>query len=276
MKIETLVVTMDQHDHLLAEKMNLQTDAVIGNQSDLTADEAVCWQGHSVRWFSRTERGVGRNRNLVLSRATADVCVLADDDLRFVDGYPQIVRRAFEEAGDADVVVFNLLERTPARYRNKRLRRIHWYNYARYGAARLAVRRQSIEKAGLRFSTQFGGGARYGSGEDTIFLHQCLRRGLKIVAVPYAIAEVDQTARSSWFSGYNEKFFEDKGALYACLYSRWAVVLCVRYLLRYRHKYRAAVSMKDALGWMLKGAKVYRDQSKTNTAKGEEIGCGSA
>ena len=48
-----------------------------------------------VTYLNMAERGVGKNRNAVLQNATADICVFADDDMTFVDGYPQIVERAF-------------------------------------------------------------------------------------------------------------------------------------------------------------------------------------
>lgn len=55
--------------------------------------------------------------------------------------------------------------------------RVRWYNYAKYGAARLAVRREALIKSDINFSLRFGGGAQYGSGEDTIFLSDCLKKG---------------------------------------------------------------------------------------------------
>lgn len=37
--------------------------------------------------------------------------------------------------------------------------RVRWYNYAKYGAARLAVRREALIKSDINFSLRFGGGA---------------------------------------------------------------------------------------------------------------------
>lgn len=64
------------------------------------------------------------------------------------------------------------------------------------------------------------------------FLKECLDKGLRLYAVPYAIAEIDQDAASSWFTGYTEKYFYDKGALYASLYPRIWRMIAVRFLLR--------------------------------------------
>lgn len=262
MNIETLVVTVDQHDYTLASHMHIQTTAVIGNQADHEREETTLVDGHPVLWLTDTARGVGRNRNKVLDRATADICVWADDDMRFVDGYPQIVERAIEENPDADVLVCNLLSSHNTRYTHTRVRRIHRYNYARYGAARLVIRRESIVNAGIRFSHQFGGGARYGSGEDTLFLHDCLKKGLKVVAVPYALATIETNTASTWFRGYTEVYFRDKGALYACLYPRAAVFCCLRHLWKHRRRFRGVLSWRKALWCMRDGIREFRHEEK--------------
>lgn len=259
MTIETLVVTVDQHDHSLPQRMNLQTDALIGNQADFEGEERIICNGKCVTFLTDTQRGVGRNRNKILQRASAQICVFADDDMRFVDGYPQIVENAFLECPGADILVFNLIERNPRRYVNRKITPVGYTNYARYGAARIAVRTESVIRSGIRFSLLFGGGARYGSGEDTIFLRECLGAGLKIMAVPYAIAEIDQTAHSTWFQGYNEKFFADKGALYSCLYGAAAQVFCARFLIRYRRKYWSEYPLREAWRAMRSGIKDYQD-----------------
>lgn len=258
MKIETLVVTVDQHDFSLVEEMNIQTDVIIGNQSDFTSEQSICYNGNSVMYYSTSERGVGKNRNLVMDKATADICIFADDDMRFVDGYPEIVQKAILEVPDADIWIFNLIEKNPRRYINTKIKRVSYFDYAKYGTARVVIRRKSIKKAGIKFSLLFGGGAYYGSGEDTIFLKDCLNRGLKIVAVPYALAEINQGAKSTWFSGYTEKFFFDKGALYAALSLYGAPLYCFRYLLKYRNKFNGEISFWRKYQLMLKGIGDFR------------------
>lgn len=270
MRIETLVVTIDQRDHSLVERMNLQTDAVVGNQCQCTSWEELFLKNGKVTYLNMAERGVGKNRNAVLQNATADICVFADDDMTFVDGYPQIVERAFAECPEGDVLIFNLIEKHPRRYENKKIKRIRQYNYAKYGAARLVIRRQRVADAGITFSTMFGGGARYGSGEDTIFLKECLDKGLRVYAVPYAIAEIDQSAASSWFTGYNEKYFYDRGALYASMYPLMWRAIALRFLLRHCHSRKGGMAFRAALKNMLRGGMDFLAERKENSR------CGSA
>ena len=182
--------------------------------------------------------------------------------MHFIDGYPEIAEKAVDICRDADVYIFNLIEKKPHRFVNRSVKRIGRSNYARYGAARLMLRRESIQQSGLRFSIEFGGGARYGSGEDTIFLHDCLKKGLKIYAVPLALAEIDQDAPSTWFTGYHELFFRDKGALYACLYPRTWLLMALRFLLVHRRRFRGSISFGASLMAMARGGKTYNAERK--------------
>ena len=258
MRLQTLVATIDQKDHSLVDKLNIQTDAIIGNQCDRTGTEIIERQGHCVTYLNDTDRGVGVNRNRLLDHAEADFLIMADDDMRFVDGYPEIVEQAISACTDADVYIFNLIEQEQRRYVNQKIARVGRRNFARYGTARLMLRRESVERAGIRFSLEFGGGARFGSGEDTIFLRDCLDHGLKLYAIPLALAEIDQQAQSSWFNGYNHKFFFDKGALYCALHPRLKKLYCLRYVICYREKYVKQYRMLDALHAMYEGIEAYR------------------
>ena len=262
MSIETLIVTIDRTDGSLVKKMNIQTDAVVGNQCVENSVWEFCENGKKTVFYNTTERGIGKNRNIVLKNAQADICIFADDDMTFLDGYPETAKKAFSECPDGDVLIFNLVEKDPRRYINRKKKRIRKYNYAKYGAARIAIRRKSIVNAGISFSTEFGGGSGYGAGEDTIFLKDCLDRGLKVFAVPYALAEINQQATSTWFSGYNEKYFLDSGALYARLYPHLWELFCVRFLLRHRKKYKDSMGFWTALKSMRIGAKEYRTEGE--------------
>lgn len=262
MRIETLIATIDQTDHTLVEKMNVQTETIVGNQCGRRAKEEFEYRGNRVTYLNSAERGVGRNRNLLMQSATADLCLFADDDMQFVSGYPKIAETAFLECPDADLLIFNLLEKRPWRPITKKITRIRGYNYAKYGAARIAFRRAPVLASGIRFSLSFGGGTKHGSGEDSIFLRDCLKKGLKIYAVPYALAEIDQEAASTWFEGYNEKFFRDKGALYSCLHPFLWPLYALRYVVRLRKKPGNTMAPAQAMRAMLQGGRDYKNEAE--------------
>ena len=216
--VEVLVACMHQKDDSLYSQMNLQTDAVLANQCDFYAyKEYVEQNGATVKLVSTTDRGVGKNRNKALMNASGKYLLCSDQDMVYVDGYDRIVEAAFSRCPKADLIVFNLeyLNRfTPARKEGRKFKRVHLWNCMRYGTARVAMRRNAVEKGCLAFSTLYGGGAKYSSGEDSLFIRDALRKGLRMYYCPTIIAKVKQE-ESSWFNGYTEKFFVDKGVLIA-------------------------------------------------------------
>ncbi len=252
MTVEVLVASMHQTNHGLLQKMNIQSDAIIGNQCDRNEIENFIYQGHKIRYLSFCERGVGLNRNNALMRATADICILADDDMVFDDGYEQKVKTWFARYPQADILIFNIERTASTGYSNPKVKRIRFWNFMRYGAARIAFRRKSISEYGIFFNQNFGGGTPHSSGEDTLFLHSCLQKGLKIYAVPDSIATLSDERESTWFRGYNEKYYCDKGVLFAAVSKFWAPFLCVQDVIRHRH---GDISLGDALRYSFKGVR---------------------
>lgn len=250
MNVETLVVTTGQNDALLPQRMNIQTDALIGNQCSKDSLSEFDYCGHKIRYINTSTRGVGINRNEVLMRAVGDICILADDDMVFYNGYEKSVCSWFQMLPKADMLVLNLDGGKP-RFRNTRITRISVLNYGKYGAARMVFRLEAVRFSGVMFHTMFGGGSRYSCGEDTMFLRDCLRKGLRIYAIPASIAQIDDSD-SSWFQGYSDKYFQDKGVLYYALDGKWSRVHILLHCLRHRKQYHA-YGWKNAIKQMTKG-----------------------
>lgn len=251
---------MNQKNTDLIRKMNLQTDAIIGNQCDQNEVVHYDQDGCEYTYYSFNERGVGQNRNTALFRADADILVFSDEDMIFVDGYSKIIQNAYTELPDADGIIFNIetIGGEAQRRENRKVKRIRPWNFMNYGAARLSVRNISIRRENICFHREFGGGTRYSSGEDTLFIGEMLKKGLKLYTYPVTIGQVDQET-STWFRGYNEKYFYDKGALYKALLPEAAGVLCMIMLLKHWKTYRSSgLTMKKAAAAMAKGRKGFK------------------
>lgn len=239
MNIQVLIATMQQKDHSLLDKMNIQTDVVVANQTDVNSVERFTHRGYNGLYVNTDTRGVGINRNHALMRATGDICLFADDDMVYVDGYADKVKKAFETFPKADVIVFNLFEpkAKTKRYVISKANKVGFLNFMRYGAARIAIKLQSVREKGIYFNPCFGGGTEHSAGEDVLFLSSCLNKGLKIYAYPEFIAELTEERESTWFKGYNDKFMADKGALYKTISRKWWKLLCLQDAIRHNKQY---------------------------------------
>lgn len=255
MKLQVLISTMHQTDHSLLEKMNIQSDAIVVNQCDHDCIERFTFRGHNILWMSMNERGVGLSRNNALMRATGDILLFADDDVVYKDNYVETVLKCFESHPKTDLIVFNLKSQNPERpeviVENEY--KLHWYNSLKFGACRIAIRQDAIRKANVFYSLLFGGGAKYQSGEDNLFIIQCLKKGIKGLASDDVIIGTVQQEESTWFKGFDEKYFFDKGVLMKQCFGPWAKILLVA-LLAKNGRQTQEMGLKNALGYAFKGA----------------------
>ena len=233
MKVEVLASVMNASFAETVRHMNLQSDAVIINQCDRLGQEEMQLP-HRIRFYSFPERGIGRSRNEAIMRAEGDICLFSDADIVYVDGYEAAILAEFEKNPQADMIIFNIeVEEERRTYHITERKRVRWYNCGRYGAVSFAVRRESLLRSGIMYSLLFGGGAKYSNGEDSLFLTQFINKGYRVYTAPVTIGR-EEAGKSTWFQGYNEKFFHDRGVLYHYLYGRLARLLALRFL--YAHK----------------------------------------
>lgn len=256
-KLEVLCVTMHQTDFSKIKEMNINTDVVFANQADDNRYEEYEFGSHKAKMITTSTRGVGKNRNTALMYAQAQYCLLADDDVVYDDDMEQRVVAEFESHPDADVMIFHLSSDDPARTLKKYPKTMKWpfYKGLPFGGVRIAFRLSSVRKSNVWFTTLFGGGAVFPSGEDSIFLTQLRKAGLKFYVSKETIGRVSFDT-SSWFTGYNEKYYFGKGAFYQAMRPRFKYFWML-YLIA-RRRVDKELSFSEKMKWMIHGAKGYK------------------
>lgn len=255
-KVETLVSCVNKKEQELAAVMRLEERAVIVNQTD---EELICDYG-TIKCVRMRERGVGLSRNTAMDYMdkAGDVCLFSDEDIRYDKGYTQAISKEYEAHPEADMILFNMRVNEARRtYWNESFKRIRFYNYGRYPAYSISAKKEVLIKSGVRYSLWFGGGARYSNGEDSLFLKDCLAAGMKIYASPICLGEEEERPAtenaSTWFSGYHEKFFHDRGVLYAFLYGPMKYVMTWVFLIRKRKVMCKEIPLLKAVKYMYDG-----------------------
>ena len=239
--------------------MGANGNIIVANQSDNRDYESYRSAEQTIEILNTRTRGVGINRNIALLLCNSEFALFADDDMRYFPETETIVNEAFEAVPDADILVFNL-QYTGGSKENKRrfnteIKRLRFYNILNYGAPRVAIRLQSQRHANLWFNTEFGGGTKYGAGEDVLFLVGALRNNLKIYSYPKVIG-INDLSESSWFEGYTEKFFYDKGALFRAAFKKTWLLMAVQFIVRHNETLDL-LTRRQAFKMMLHGGKGY-------------------
>lgn len=254
-RLEVLCVTMHQTDFSKIQEMNIHSDVFFANQADRTAYEELEFEGHKARMLTTDTRGVGVNRNMTLQYAKGDICLFADDDVIYCDDMEEKVLAEFTAHPDADIMIFHLdagQQRKqicyPQTKKCRGLYRMPW------GAVRVAFRLSAVRKANVWFTTLFGGGCIFPSGEDSMWLIEAKRKGLTFYVSRETIGKID-VSESSWYTGRDEKYFFSRGAMYSAVHPktqwlwRWYAALSVRK--------NCSLTIATKIKWMKIGAEGY-------------------
>lgn len=256
MTLELLVSCVHKDPRELSAQMHITSDAVIVSQcEDADSSETFELSGRRIRSIKSTAKGVGLSRNTCMDNSEDDIIVFADEDIVYEDGYEELIMREFNSHPEADIILFNVKVCEERRtYWNEGFKQIKWYNCGRYPAYSIACRNIRLRASGVRFSLLFGGGAKYSNGEDSLFLNDCLKAGLNIYATETVIGE-EIPRPSTWFHGYTDKYFYDRGVLYHFLYGKYAKLFGMRWLLKTKKDYSENYPYAKAKEMLLLGVK---------------------
>ncbi len=258
-RIEVIIAAMHQTDFSLIKKLNIKCDAIIANQTDRDFVWEMNDHKYSYKMISTTTKGVGVNRNIGLAFSKSDILMLADDDLIYNDDMPEKVKGAFDELTKADVIIFGTFFSKNGEIYEKRFcktKKLPILKSMRYGTYSVAIRRSSLKRENINFSELFGGGCIYSHGEDSDFIINCYKRGLKVYTYDYVLGVTSKDS-STWFTGYNEKYFYDTGALAKNTFGIFAIPYIIRFALR--TEVEGKITFKKKIDLMIAGYKNYKN-----------------
>lgn len=255
MRVTILISSLKNNADELIKKMNIESDAVIVNQCDEEGIEKQSFDFGEVTVISSKERGVGLSRNMCIDNSFGDIVLFGDDDIVYDEGYANRVAKEFENHPEADMIMVNVNVCDERRtYVNQGFKKLSRFNIGRFPAYSIAVKRDVLIEKNLRFSPLFGGGAKYSNGEDSLFLKEAYDKKVRMYASDVFVGK-EVPRESTWFNGYTEKFFFDRGVLFAFLYGSFAWIWRIRFVLTKKEMFKGEISRKEANRLMKKGIK---------------------
>lgn len=261
MTIQLLISTMHQTDYSLLEKMKISSDAVVINQCDQESTQTIEHNGHNVLWINTTERGLSKSRNMAIRNATADICMIADDDMEYRADYVDTVTSAFARI-NADIIGFQVcgIEGKFKDYSQEE-QRITYLKSMKMASVEIAFKRTAFAEKNILFDELIGAGTDFLMGEENAMLFQCLRKGLTIFYTPKKLADLHM-GNSTWHTGWNEQFFIGKGAAFAAMKTPFTTLLIWQWAIRKRGLYKSNFSIFKAIKMMQMGKKLYLKKAK--------------
>lgn len=201
-------------DSSIVQRSNIQTDVIVINQCDNNSKKKLSFKNKKgqeceVLFVNSKSRGLSRSRNIAITLATKwDYALLADDDEIFDDNYESTILDAYMEC-KADLITF-VVKRTGKNYQVHKTK-MKFSTILRTSSVQISFSLRKIIANDLQFDVKMGAGTGNGSGEEVQFIMQCKKKGLQLYYYPYQIATLIDGGDSTWFLGFNERYFQNRG-----------------------------------------------------------------
>lgn len=206
---------------------------------------------------------------MAIAESRADICLLCDDDEIFEPDYEEKILGAYRELPQADVIIFKMVNRRPSF--DDKVMRLRFPRTMKVASWQISFRRERLLECGVGFDQLLGAGSGNGAEEELKFLTDCEKAGLAIYYVPAQIAAVAQ-AESTWFSGYTETFFENRGATTRyILGTALASAYAVYYVLTKRGMYQQDITPGKALAATFRGIRENKIGKQAMQQKEQEL-----
>lgn len=193
MTLQLLISTLDNGINSVAQLVLPQREGIgyvvsWQHSGDEEIDLPVELQRPDVEVYNLQGRGLSRNRNNAIRHATADVCLIADDDCRYTHEQLQAVLNTFEQTPNLDIATFRYSSEGHKKYYPARIEDLSTYPKGYYvSSIEIAFKRERI-LGKLWFNEHFGLGAEvFHCGEENIFLRDAIALGMNCKFFPITI-----------------------------------------------------------------------------------------
>lgn len=140
--------------------------------------------------ITNTTRGLSRNRNIALIASTAPTALIADDDVKYNAESLRKLIAAFEAHPEADVLLCRALrgDGLPFKPHPDKVVTLAEQPKGYYVISfEIAFRTAAVKRTGLLFNEMFGIGAPLPMGEESVWLTDVVKAGLKVLLIPIDI-----------------------------------------------------------------------------------------
>lgn len=243
MRLEVLLCTMDHRITQAAEVILPQQEGVCylvswqhTSDSITITPPAIFQQRSDVRLIETWSKGLAHNRNIALQHAQGDILLFADDDLRYTNEAFEHIRQSFVNDSSLHLLT-TCIKRSDNTWHKVYPATTCSLQKAPHGyyvsSVELAVRRVAQLP---KFDERFGlGSLELASGEEEIFVFDCLRRGLHAKFLPIHTATISNTTSTGTHFDTQLKVRRSKGAVLCYCHGRIGALLrCFKYTLCYQ------------------------------------------
>jgi glycosyltransferase involved in cell wall biosynthesis len=157
-------------------KNNVLEDYHILVVNQTRVENALTSKLPNIRVINSNEIGLSRSRNLAINHAVGNICLLADDDVVYLQDFEKSILESYNKLPDADVITFKTIttENKPySKYPNQ-ITDLHTF-YKKVLSVEISFKRESILQNNLFFDENFGLGSVFQDGENRLFFEEVFK-----------------------------------------------------------------------------------------------------
>lgn len=175
---------LDFVQKIFSHNKDINIPILIINQSD----QLIKFTSKNINIINSSDVGISKSRNLAIKKSSKKICLLADDDIIYSKGFYDLILNEFDQNIDADIITFQMENEHGEPFKN--YKKIKYHNnrsISDVNSVVIAFKRSSIIKNNIQFDSLFGLGSIFETGEEYIFLRDCLKKKLNIISCSKSI-----------------------------------------------------------------------------------------
>lgn len=183
---------------------------------ELRRDDVMVYQSYG--------RGLTKSRNYAISKAKGDICIIADDDVKYKNEYFDTILKTYKQH-EIDIACFKVqTSNEDPDFKNypEQTKTISTPFELSISSIEITFRREVIVKNNIFFDENFGLGSYLAGGEETVFIFDAIKKGLRIKFFPEYIVEHPYERTCLSFANYDKTRIKVIGALDARIHGHIA------------------------------------------------------
>lgn len=233
---------------------------IIVNQTD--EEKQLFSNLPNVKVINSFERGSPASRNLAIKHATADVCLMADDDIIYLPHLKEHIETAYQNHPKAAMISFQAIDETqklytdyfpPGIHDKKSLKKIYTWV--------ISFKRAIFKAHQVYFNHYFGVGSVFKGETEYVFLRNGYDKGLKMVHVAKNIVQHPNENSGKRMGSDNSLFA--RSALAYRFYGHLSYLWLAKFVFFiYRHHYITWDQIPQKYQMGISGISKYKELSK--------------
>lgn len=183
----------------------------------------------NIRVINSFQKGLSKSRNLALENAVGKICVIADDDVVYQEGFLFRIINAYNNFPEATVINFcaiNSQGELMKKYSAKSKINLNIFDIFNTSSIEMTLNQKLLDTVRNRFDMNFGLGGNFEMGEEAIFLIDLKKQNKQLVFVSEIIVK-HEAQTSSNKKNLIEKYYI-QGALLTKIFRRnyifWLII----------------------------------------------------